>query len=69
MTLVVTIGLTGYAYKTTTDITMKGGALFVAGICIFLFGLFAIITNSAVLYLFYCILLVFLYGVYLVYDT
>lgn len=43
MTLGITLALTYYACTTKTDFTMMGGSLFIFGMALFLFGLFALI--------------------------
>jgi FtsH-binding integral membrane protein len=68
LTALVTIALTVYACTTKTDFTFCGGILFVLGAlmlgyCIFAFA-FGIYLNA-----FFCVLGVFLYSIYLIYDT
>jgi len=68
LTAAVTIALTIYACTTKTDFTFLGGMLFV-GICLLLFfGIFSF-AFGRVLHTFYCVLGVFVYSIYLIYDT
>lgn len=68
LTCAVTIALTIYACTTKTDFTFMGGLLFV-GSCLLLFlGLFSIIFGNFLNTL-YCVLGVFLFSLYLIYDT
>lgn len=69
MTLSMVIGLTVYAMTTKTDITMKGGILFIVGMGIMLLAVFALFTNNKLVHVFISTLWVILFGVYLVYDT
>jgi len=69
MTAAITLGITVYACTTKSDFTICGGAIFMFGFGLFMFGLFAIIFHSRALYMFYCILIVFLFGFYLLFDT
>jgi FtsH-binding integral membrane protein len=69
MTVAITLALTIYACTTKTDITMMGGALFILGMALLLFGIFALIAKSNIMYIVYCCLCVILYGFYLVFDT
>ena len=69
MTTGVTLALTIYAMTTKTDFTVCGGLLFVLVMSLILFGLFALFFNVKILYTFYCILGVIVYGIYLIMDT
>ena len=69
MTAAITLGISVYACTTKSDFTIMGGALFMFGFGLMMFGLFAIIFWSRVLYMIYCILIVFLFGFYLLFDT
>ena len=70
LTAGVTVALTIYAFTTKTDFTWLGGMLF-AGICILIVTglLYYIIPPTEVLYLLYCAAGVFIYSIYLIYDT
>jgi FtsH-binding integral membrane protein len=67
MTCAITILLTLYACTTKTDFTVFGSILFIASCCLLLFGIFAMFFKA--LHVIYCVAGVFLYAVYLVYDT
>jgi len=67
LTAAVTVALTIYAYKTETDFTYMGGLLYV-GICL-LFGFGFLLLFVPGLKVLYCIIGVFLYSLYLIYDT
>ena len=69
MTTGITLALTIYAMTTKTDFTVCGGLLFVLVMALILFGLFALFFNVKILYTFYCILGVIVYGIYLIMDT
>jgi len=69
MTISVTVGLTVYAFCTTTDFTMMGGSLFIIGFALLGFGIVSVLFHSPVMYMVYNIFCVILYGFYLVYDT
>ena len=69
MTLAVTIALTLYAWTTKTDFTMMGGALFIAGAILFMFGFMTMFTHSKMLNLLYTAGATILYAFYLIYDT
>ena len=70
LTAGVTVALTIYAFTTKTDFTWLGGMLF-AGICILIVTglLYCIIKPTEVFYLLYCAAGVFIYSIYLIYDT
>jgi len=69
MTLGLTIILTAYACTTKVDFTICYGLLFVLAGALLMWGLMAIILRSDLLYLFYCMIGVVVYGVYLIIDT
>lgn len=71
MTLGITASLTLYALTTKTDFTMMGASLFICGMALLLFGLFAGFLGgmTPVTNVIYCTLGVVLYGFYLVYDV
>ena len=74
LTLAATISLTYYAYTTKTDFTYSGGMLF-AGTCIMaVMGLFFMLfgfskSEFPLINILYCGFGVFLYSIYLIYDT
>ena len=69
MTLCVTLALTIYAFTTSTDFTTLGGALYVFCSILLLFSFFALFTNNNVVHIALCAVSIFMYGMYLVYDT
>ena len=69
MTCAVVISLTIYAFTTKTDFTMMGGTMFVLGCIMLLFGLFLMFTNNKILHVIYSCLGVFVFSLYLIYDT
>ncbi len=69
MTAGMTLGLTVYALTTKADFTVMWAGIWMFGFSILMFGLFAIIFQSEVLYMFYCVLVVVLFGFYLIIDT
>lgn len=69
MTAGAVIGLTYYAWTTKTDFTVMGGACFMIGASLMMFGLFAMIFHSQILTTFYCFLAVILFGFYIIFDT
>lgn len=74
LTITVTLALTVYAFTTKTDITYFGGLLFVLiSIMLFLsifFLIFGINSQTFPLaYTLYCVLGIFVYSIYLIYDT
>lgn len=69
LTLSITASLTIYAFKTETDFTMQGGALFIFGTVLFFFGILTMFFHSPVLNTIYVCAMGILYGFYLIYDT
>jgi len=64
------IGLTAYAFKTKTDFTMLGGLLWILGFSLFFMSWFWIFWPvSSLMYQFFCVAVICLFGLYLVYDT
>ena len=70
MTLGVTSAVTVYAFTTKSDFTVHGGKLFIIGMSIFLFVVFACLFGAMtrILNIFICLIVVVCYGIYLVYD-
>lgn len=68
LTTVVVIGLTIYACKTNKDFTMLGGLLLVCSVLLILLGILSIIFGGFLRTL-YCVAGVFIFSVYLIYDT
>ena len=69
MTISVTVGLTVYAFCTTSDFTMMGGSIFIIAFALLGFGIVSSLFRSPFMYLMYNVMTVILYGFYLVYDT
>ena len=69
MTVSLTASLTIYAWKTKRDFTTCSGMLVTLCIGLILFGVFASIFPSDILTLFFCLLGIFLFGIYIVVDT
>lgn len=69
MTLAVVVGLTIYAFKTKTDFTLLGSLLFIFSAIMLVFGIVIIFTDNNILHLIYSGVGVFLFSIYLVYDT
>ena len=67
MTSAITIALTLYACTTKTDFTLYGSILFICSCCLMLMGIFAMFFKF--MHVVVCTLGIFLYAVYLVYDT
>lgn len=69
MTFGVTTALTIYAFKTKKDFTTIGGILVVAITSLILFGVMLIFFWSEWVYTLYALIAVFLFGLFIVYDT
>mmetsp|Transcript_18388 Transcript_18388/g.13243 ORF Transcript_18388/g.13243 Transcript_18388/m.13243 type:complete len:181 (+) Transcript_18388:433-975(+) len=70
MTAGMVIGLTCYAFKTKTDFTVLGGLLWILGFTLMVMCIFwALLWYDSFLYPLLCVLVISLFGVYLVYDT
>ena len=69
MTAGIVVGLTIYAMTTKTDYTTCGAALFMILAALIMFGIFAIVFNSQLLYTFYCLIGVVVFGFYIIFDT
>jgi len=70
MTAAMTCALTFYACTTKTDITMYGGALWIAGCGLFLLTIFGwFFPENGIFNILICIAAICLYGLYLIYDT
>ena len=68
MTFAVTFALTLYACTTKTDFTFMGGLLFVGVCLLFCLGIFTFVIGNFLNTL-YCVLGVFVYSLYLIFDT
>ena len=69
MTVGMTLFLTYYACTTKEDYTICGSLLFVCLAIMILFSIFLIFTQNKILHIILCCCGVFLYSMYLVYDT
>ncbi|KAM3144658.1 hypothetical protein pb186bvf_003265 [Paramecium bursaria] len=69
LTFAVTAALTAYACTTKTDITMKGGALWIIAIVLLTASIISIFYFSLILQVLICCLVIICYGFYLIYDT
>jgi FtsH-binding integral membrane protein len=68
LTIVIVVGLTVYACNTKTDFTWLGGILVCSLLLMFCLGLFSIIFGGFLRTL-YCVLGVFVFSLYLIFDT
>ena len=68
MTVGIVLALTFYAFTTNEDFTVCGGLAFVLGAIFCVFGLFSFLFGPT-MYLIYCAIGVFIFGLYLVIDT
>jgi FtsH-binding integral membrane protein len=68
LTAAVTVGLTYYAITTKNDFTLCGPLLYTLGMLFIFSGLFVFMYGPS-LQLFYCVIGVFLYSFYIVFDT
>jgi FtsH-binding integral membrane protein len=69
MTFAMVIALTIYAATTKTDITMQGGAIFIAGCGLFMLTICGLFTNNKFFHILICVVAICLFGVYIIYDT
>lgn len=69
MTLGITVALTLYAITTKTDFTIYGGLMYILGMALLLFGIFAIFTDNRIVNIIICIISIIILGIYLIYDT
>jgi FtsH-binding integral membrane protein len=68
LTIICVIALTIYAFNTTTDYTMCGGALIIGMICLLFLGLISYFTQGALENLYICGG-IFIFSLYILYDT
>lgn len=68
-TVAITAACTAYACTTKTDFTAKWGIIFVAGMAFFILSLFGLIFYDRIFQMMIATLGVFLFGVYLIFDT
>ena len=69
MTMMVTIGLTVYAWTTKEDFTICGGMLFIVAFALLGVGIATLFWRNKFLHMVYSFCTVVLYGIYLIYDT
>lgn len=69
LTTAIVIGLTVYAFKTTTDFTYYGGLLFMASFGLLMAMFLGIFINSNWFQIMISLFAILLFGVYLIYDT
>lgn len=69
MTCGITIALTFYACTTKSDFTVCGSLLFVLGMILLLFSIFAIFTHNKIFHIIISCFGVLLFSFYLIYDT
>lgn len=69
MTVILTVGLTIYAFYCKEDFTPLIGILWVVSIAMFIFAIFLLFTDNHILHILYCVLAIILYGIYLIVDT
>ncbi|KAG1669364.1 Nucleolar GTP-binding protein 1 [Nymphon striatum] len=65
----ICFGLTLFSFQTKWDFTGMGTYLFVAVICLFIFGIFACIFQNKVLTILYASIGALIFSMYLVFDT
>jgi FtsH-binding integral membrane protein len=69
MTFGMVLGLTVYASTTKRDLTLQGGFIFILGFSVLLLAIFAMFTTNPFVHILISSLWVFVFGLYLVYDT
>ena len=69
MTFVIVVSLTIYAITTKIDITMKGSVIFLLSASLLCLIFFNIFFRFKLLHVIICCFGVFLFGIYIVYDT
>ena len=69
MTFVIVVSLTIYAITTKIDITMKGSVIFLLSASLLCLIFFNIFFRFKLLHVIICCFAVFLFGLYIVYDT
>ena len=69
MTAAIVVALTIYAFTTKTDFTYMGGCLMFMGLGLMFACLMLFLWNIPALTTSICVLLILLYGLYLIYDT
>ena len=69
MTFIMVIFLTIYAFTTKTDVTMTGSLLFLLASSLLSLFIFNIFLTLKIIHVIFCCLCVFIFGIYIVYDT
>lgn len=69
ITAVLCFALTLFAFQTKWDFTVMGAGLFIAVICLMLFGFLALIFQSRIMTLVYASIGALIFSLYLIYDT
>lgn len=69
ITAAVCLALTLFAFQTKIDFTVMSGALFIALVILFIFGIVAMIWHNKIVSMVYASLGALLFSIYLVYDT
>lgn len=69
MTLTVTLSLTIYAWKSTTDFTVKGGIIWILIGVLFIMSIISWFNTSMILGVLISGVTVCIYGFFLIYDT
>ncbi|XP_065569579.1 protein lifeguard 1-like [Artemia franciscana] len=65
---IITLALTLFSFQTKIDFTAMAGGLLCLGICLLMFGLFALIFQSKILQILYASLGALVFSFYLVFD-
>ncbi len=69
MTFAMVVAITLYSITTKTDFTIKGGAIFIVSCGVLLVAIFGFFTSNKFFHILLCVIIIMLYGVYLIYDT
>ena len=69
LTLAVTIGLTIYAWTTKRDFTTMGGCLVSIVVAVIFFSIAIAFTANSYLNMILVLIVIVIYGIYIVYDT
>jgi FtsH-binding integral membrane protein len=69
MMLLMIFSLIGYAWKTTSDFSVSSSCMYLFGLSFGLFVLLSVLTKTKWLYIIFSAIIVFLYSLYLIYET
>ena len=69
LTLAITIGLTIYAWTTKRDFTTMGGCLVSIVVAVIFFSIAIAFTANSYLNMILVLIVIVIYGIYIVYDT